>query len=114
MSNDRNINVTSHNQQGGITAYQVNLQPGDRVLSESVASQLQSLLNQETFKSIDLVAVMGDQEAFRFASQIKNFLTSSGYEVNGVNQAVFTKSIQGQIIEPPNDAGVTKIIIGGR
>ena len=57
---------------------------------------------------------MGDQEAFRFASQIKNCLISKGHQVNGVNQVVYTKPIQGQIIEKPDKGGVLRITIGGR
>lgn len=114
MSNDKHIHVTSHNQQGGITAYQVNLQQGDRVLNDASAEKFGSQLSQESFDTIDLVAVMGDQEAFRFASQIKNWLVSEGHKVNGVNLAVFSQPVQGQIIEKPDKGGMLKIIIGGR
>lgn len=108
------INVTSHNQQGGITAYQVNIQKGDRQLTENAATQLKKYLANKTFSKIDVVAVMGDGEAFRLASQVKNFLVSQGYSVEGVGQAVFSAPVQGQIIEPPNSQGVIKIIIGNQ
>ena len=114
MPEDQNIYVTSHNQQGGITAYQVNLQPGDRVLNENDSRQLEQLLAGETFASISVTAVMGDQEALRFASQIKNFLTSKGRTVTGVDQALYTSPVQGQIVERAGDDGVLKIIICGR
>ena len=114
MDDDRDINVTSYNQQGGITAYQVNLQPGDRALNENSSRQLEQLLAGETFTSISVTAVMGDQEAFRFASQIKNFLTLKGHTVTGVNQALYKSPVQGQIVEKAGDDGVLKIIIGGK
>lgn len=114
MPDDNNIHVTSYNQQGGITAYQVNLQPGDRVLKDAVRHRLDQTLKQRSFSSIRITAVMGDQEAFRFASQIKNYLESAGYQVSGVDQAVYTRPIQGQAIEPANDGGMLNIIIGGR
>ena len=46
MSNDKHIHVTSHGQQGGITAYQVNLEPGDRELTDDLAEQLNSFLHK--------------------------------------------------------------------
>ena len=114
MDDDRNINITSYNQQGGITAYQVNLQPGDRNLKNNGASQIESTLASQSFESISVTAVMGDQEAFRFASQIKNFLDSKGYTVKGVNQAIYREPVQGQIIELADPDGIVNIIIGGR
>ena len=53
---------------------------------------------------------MGDQEAFRFASEIKDYLTSQGYEVDGVNRAIFSGPITGQIVRP-TDIGF-EIVIG--
>lgn len=111
---EKPIHVESHNQQGGITAYQVNIQPGDRKLTPTHGQQVKDLLNTLKFKTIEVNAVMGDGEAFRFASQIKNYLTEEGYEVSGINQVVYTTPVQGQAIERPNDAGVVKIIIGNR
>ena len=110
----RDIHVTSYGQQGGITAYQVNLQPGDRRLSDKVANDLEDRLNSLDFKSVEVNAVMGDGEAFRFASQIKNFLVSKGFDVKGVNQVIYSAPVQGQTIESPNDAGIIKVIIGNR
>ena len=114
MGKKDHIQVTSYNQQGGITAYQVVLERGDRILTDPVANQLESVLSQESFNTIDLVAVWGDQEAFRFASQINNYLTDQGYNVKGVSQAAFSQPVQGQIVEKPDSSGVLKIIIGGR
>lgn len=112
--NERSIHVESHNQQGGITAYQVNIQPGDRQLTPNVAQQMKDYLNKTKFETIEVNAVMGDGEAFRFASQVKNYLTSEGFEVSGINQVMYSAPVQGQIIEHPNDAGMIKIIIGNR
>ena len=61
---------------------------------------------------IDLTTVRGDQEAFQFASEIKQFLESENYNVNGVNQADFSNPVKGQSIEPRKEGGI-KIIIGG-
>jgi hypothetical protein len=77
------VYVESHNQQGGITAYQVNLQPGDRQLTSQQMKQVRDSLGSVDFKSVEICAVMGDGEAFRFASQIKDFLVSEGIEIAG-------------------------------
>ena len=108
------IHIESHNQQGGITAYNVNIAPGDRQLSQTGTDQLKGYLDSVDFKKIDITAAMGDAEAFRFASQIKNYLTSEGHEVSGVHQALSMPPMQGQKIEPPNDSGLVKIRIGSR
>jgi hypothetical protein len=114
MSGEKNINVNSYNQRGGITAYQVNVQQPQRELNDNLKKQFKKLFSGYSFSAIDVTAVMGDQEAFRFASQIKEFLVTESYDVHGVNQAVFTKPVQGQIVEKPNEQGVLKVIIGGR
>ena len=113
MSEDKKIEVTSHNQQGGITAYQVNIQPGDRQLTQSAAEQLESKLIDFEFTVIEVNAVMGDGEAFRFASQIKNFLVSKDLPIKGVNQVAYTVPVQGQKIEQ-HQAGLVRIIVGNR
>ncbi len=112
--NQRPIHIESHNQQGGITAYNVTIQPGDRQLTPNVGQQVKDLLNKTKFKTIEVNAVMGDGEAFRFATQIKNYLNSEGFDVQGVNQVVYANAPQGQIIETPKDEGMVKIIIGSR
>ncbi len=108
------IDVRSYNQQGGITAYQVNIQPGDRKLAAADAQQLKEYLNGIEFKSVQVEAVMGDGEAFRLASQIKNFLVSEEFSVSGVNQAIYSEPVQGQRVAPPNEAGLVRVVIGSR
>lgn len=108
------IHVESHGQTGGITAYQVNIQPGDRQLKPNVAQDVKDKLSEIEFEKIEVNAVMGDGEAFRFASQIKNFLVSEGFEIKGVNQVLYANPPQGQIIETPKDEGTVRIIIGSR
>ena len=109
---DNNINVTSYNQSGGITAYNVNIGPQDRMLSESLTDQLDKIISQNSDKRIVVTAVMGDQEAFKFASQIKNYLLSTGHDPDGVNQSIFTQPVFGQNVEVKDDH--IDIIIGGK
>ncbi len=105
-----NFNVSSYFQQGGITAAQVNIGKQVRHFTEEVKQALVPHL-QSKKEVIDLVTVWGDQEAFQFSSEIKEFLVSNNYNVNGVNQAIFGTPVKGQIIEHRKEGGV-KIIIG--
>jgi len=106
-------NVTSRNQQGGITAGEVNIGKTPRIFNQQVALALQAHLPSEKDKTIVITAVMGDQEAFQFAEQIKEYLSSQGWKVDGVDQAVYSKPVVGQIIKPRSD-GKVEIIIGGK
>jgi len=104
----KTIDVRSYSQSGGITAGEIHVGQQPRRFTPDVASQLRGLL--PTGKKAVVTAVMGDQEAFRFASEIKDYLTSQGYEVDGVNQAIFSGPITGQIVRP-TDIGF-EIVIG--
>ena len=82
-----------------------------RKLTAIVEEQLKKIITNGA--EVDVTSILGDNEAFNFASQIKDFLEKSGYTVKGVNQAVYTKPITGQIIEPPQtQSKIYKIIIG--
>ena len=110
MGKDNIFKVTSVNQQGGITAGQVNIAPPARQLDANGKSQLVEHLPKS--KKVTVTSVMGDGEAHQFATQIKAFLEDEGYDVEGVNQAIYTAPVQGQVIQPTeNGIGV---IIGTR
>lgn len=115
MENKKNdtpnvVNVTSYNQSGGITANQVNIGSQPRVLDTKLQSQLLQLLSGKKAQTISVVSVMGDGEAFSFATQIKNFLTKEGFTVDGVSQAVYTEPVMGQNFNPEK----LEIVIGTR
>lgn len=93
------FNVTSHNQRGGITAAVVNVGPQPRTLDPKLQNQLKQLLPDKT-RQVTVTCVMGDGEAFVFATQTKEFLTRQGYDVKGVNQAVFLTPVIGQSFDP--------------
>lgn len=93
------FNVTSNNQSGGITAGVVNVGPKPRNIDAGLRKQLKQML-PDKIKRVTVTSVMGDGEAFSFATQIKNFLEQQGYEVNGVNQSVFTAPVIGQQFIP--------------
>ena len=113
MSDDfKKISVISNNQSGGITAYSVNIAPQERKLDSRLMQQLDDLLSGNSGKKISVTAIMGDQEAFQFATQIQNYLVSKGHNPDGVNQAVYTQPVKGQIVEQNENA--INFIIGAR
>lgn len=107
---DTSVSVTSYNQQGGITAQEVNIGQQPRSLTFENKNFLESLSEINPSKQITIECVLGDGEAFQFANEIKSYLESLGWNVNGVDQAVYSIPVIGQTIFP--DA--TKIIIGSR
>jgi hypothetical protein len=106
-------NITSFNQSGGITAQTVNVGPGKRTLNESVQEQLDNAMIGK--KKVTVVAVMGDGEAFQFATEIFDYLKGKNVPLygGGVVQAAFGRPIIGQIANQlPNDE--LQIIVGSR
>ena len=104
------INVTSYNQTGGITANQVNIGNQARVLNLEIQNQIQQMLSKDKGKTITIVSVMGDGEAFSFATQIKSYLSQLGHIVSGVDQGVYSEPIVGQVFNPEK----LEIIIGSQ
>lgn len=103
------FNVKSVGQQGGITAGVVNVGPQPRKIDDGVRRQLAELLPDKS-RAVTIASVFGDGEAYSFATQIKDYLVSQGYEINGVDQAAFTGVVPPQAFDP--DA--LKITIGSR
>lgn len=61
--------------------------------------------------NVKVTAVLGDQEAFAFATEVSQFLKNDQYNIEGPDQAVFNKPVVGQFIKQthPNNYD---IIIG--
>jgi hypothetical protein len=106
-------NVSSFNQSGGITAGTVNIGPAKRVLNDSIREQLDAATVGK--KSISIDAVMGDAEAFQFATEIFDYLKAKGLPVinGGVSQSVYNGPIKGQTLKELPDDGL-EIVIGSR
>lgn len=111
MSDDGKINITSINQQGGITAHTVNVGQPSRHINDDVKNQLNNQLDKS--RKVDVVVVLGDGEAFSFATEINKYLVASGYQTTGVSQAMFSGPVIGQQIDK-NNPGIQKIIIGAK
>ncbi|MFC2003433.1 hypothetical protein ACFLV4_05775 [Chloroflexota bacterium] len=106
--------VTSINQQGGITARNVIVQPSDRKLSSNHKQQIKDIVSKRDFKKIRVIASMGDAEIYRLALQIKDYLVSEGYDIPAVDQAVFVTPIRGIQIDDTDDNGLLQVIAGSR
>lgn len=107
---NQNISITSNNQSGGITAHTVNIGSARRQLDAASAQQLLQALPKN--KPVKVVAVMGDQEAVAFATQILDHLKANGYQAEGVDQAVYSQPVVGQFINPT--ASGFEVVIGGK
>jgi hypothetical protein len=106
MGDTFNIDQSSTKQSGGEHKPQVNIGTIPRRLEENLKSQLLTMIDRSN--KVRITSVMGDGEAFAFANQIKAFLNEQKFETDGVNQAVYSEPISGQIINPAKN----EIIIG--
>jgi hypothetical protein len=112
LADEKDINVTSINQSGGITAHTVNVGSQPRQMTALLGAQLKQVIPQQA--KVTVTAVMGDQEAFMFADQVKSWLQQNGYpSVGGVNLALYSQPVVGQGINRKDD-GSYDIVIGGR
>ena len=62
-------------------------------------SQLAQLLPEKS-KAVTVKCVLGDEEAFNYAIQIKNYLVSEDYTVKGVLKVAFSRPVMGQEFDP--------------
>lgn len=82
-----------------------------RSLKQQDFENLVSVLNRFEKREIGITCVMGDQEAFAFATQLKSLFEKSGWKVKGVSQSVFTSPVKGWYIAvnsdpPPETANI--------
>jgi len=108
------VNIESHNQQGGITAYQVtNIQPviqhQKRELSDTQTKEIDEYLKKVQAKLVSIEFFMSDNEAMKFARQIKNNLELKGYHAKLTMTNRVSTGIQ---IGKPDSNGAVTIIIG--
>ena|ERR1051325_6082224 len=97
MSQDKpTINVTSHNQQGGITAYQVIIGRVDLTFNTEVAVEIEKRLPKD--RPIDLRSV-GSQRDQAVAMEYAVYLQQRGYK--------FRNHTTIGVMGPPPDAPIT-------
>jgi hypothetical protein len=61
----------------------------DRELTSQQKVNLISELKQYGKRKVTIVSIMGDAEAFKYAHQFKTMFSESGWEVDGINQAIY-------------------------
>ena len=105
--------VSSKNQKGGITAHTVNINTDKaRHLTDSNKKIIDDLVKQYSGKTFRIFSVLGDQESFAFAEELKTHLLEKGWPVEGVSQAAYNKPVKGLILTPDGDK--VKIIVGSK
>ena len=103
----------SIDQRGGITAGTINVEfPKHQVNAEFIA-RLNKYLPKDKAKIIKITSVMGDGEAFQLAAELKAYLESENWKVDGISQAIYTEPIVGIIVKSVDDTSV-EFIIGSK
>ncbi len=104
---NKDINVTSHNQSGGITAYSVNIITGgeQRKLTEDSKSELLRRLDKN--KKIYIYSVAGNSESNNLATEIMEYLISQSYNVSFC--VLMTVNIPKGILIGPNNIGPRRL-----
>ena len=96
MSQEKpSINITSNNQQGGITAYQVNIGRVDLVFDEAIANAVMAKIPKD--RPFDLQA-NGSARDFQVAESYSRYLQNNGYTLR--------KYIQMGRPSPPPDSPI--------
>ena len=75
----------------------------NRSLSSHQRTVLVSALRKIGVQKITITTVWGDQEAFQFATELKDVFEEGGWEVNGVDQAAYNVPVTGLVIEVGTD-----------
>lgn len=110
-NDEKSTNVSSFNQQSGITANKVNIGKQERHFSEATKASLTPNLPKDKERPIGLEVALGDGEATQFAEEIKQFLEGEGYNVRSFDLVIWNPPVIGVQIIPSKDGGI-KIRIG--
>lgn len=92
--------VQSFNQSGGITTGSINVNPikPDRHLNDQWTAALNQKLPEDKNKMIEIFVIVSDPEAYQFASEIKTYLDSQGWNTSRLQESFFSPPIVGQEI----------------
>jgi hypothetical protein len=105
--------ISSTGQSGGFTGI-ANFKDQPRQMNEMIGNSIKQ--NIPINAEIDITALLGDAEAFNFATQIHSWMKSNGYSKfvgGGVSQAAFNKPVTGQNVIKNNDSSF-QILIGSK
>jgi len=108
MADKTTINVTSHNQLGGITAGVVNLNSASpRMLSSSDKKILQSI---PAHAQINIEHSLNDAEAYQYAEQILEYLKLENKNVSEqISMCMWIPPVQGQEIIQGEESCIIRI-----
>ncbi len=81
-------NVTSHNQQGGISAGQVNIGKPPRKLDANLKRQLDGAVADHAHKEVEIKASHVSEDCLEFGRQVKEYLEAKGFKVGDVCPAM--------------------------
>jgi len=101
------FSVTSYGQVGGITAGQVNIGPVPRILTSELKNQLLKEI-PVLGRPLEIHAVLGDEECYRFGKQIHDFLAQHGRVLQPMSQSMFDRPQKGLVYNPD----VHRIVVG--
>lgn len=90
------VNITSYNQLGGITAQNVHIGAPQRHVDGGLKQQIREMIPKE--QKVVVMGTMGDGESLGFAQEVLDYMTEAGFNVEGLTQAVWTKPLRGQAL----------------
>ena len=95
MSKDeKNIfNVSSKNQQGGVTAGQINIGKFQRQLGSHEKKAIKEFLEKNNPSSVSLTSTMNDNESYSYAQEIKTYLDEINFPVKEIAQATWVEPV---------------------
>jgi hypothetical protein len=106
------VSIISHHQRGGITAQTVNVGHRPRSIAHRAARYFRQYLLTSLSKDEpwDVVSLLGDAEAFGFASEIHQFMVDNGFKMKQPRsyQVVCERPVRDVIIEHE----IKRIIVG--
>lgn len=111
--NEEGVTVTSINQQGGITANNVNLGNPQRMLTTKFSSDLDNKLKQLGAKGIYIFHVSGDSESYNYANQINDYLISNGW-TSEVGSTIFEnpEPFGAYLVPELDEEGYATMVVG--
>lgn len=80
------------------TAEKLSKSVASRNLTEAARNDLVTFFSAIRSRKASITSILGDSEAFGFAEQLKSVLEKAGWDVSGIDQAVYTKAMPGIII----------------
>lgn len=90
----------------------INVGTQQRNITQNTKNQLSSVLPKNKNQTIEVNSIDGDTEAFRFATQIKEYLESFGYSVSGINKRIYAKDLTDVHVYINPDGSVKEIVVG--